>query len=125
MAKADYQLTVGCNANLSIEIRKGINAAVIKLNKNPPKIKVSFDIDKTAIKTLQDEVTKIKNSLSSSGGSVNAGATQYYNALRQIDDSLDITTSEIHWYKRSLNMRETWYNESVMRFYGYTLIMAT
>lgn len=72
---ADFLLSVGVDVGLSYtEMQKDISTLVSKLNNNPPKIKVAFDIDDKAISNLRTQIAEISKALGASGAAVKAGS---------------------------------------------------
>lgn len=72
---ADFLLSVGVDVGLSYtEMQKDISTLVSKLNSNPPKIKVAFDIDDKAISNLRTQIAEISKALGTSGAAVKAGS---------------------------------------------------
>lgn len=67
---ADLLLAVGVDTQLSYtEFQSGITSMVSKINSNPPKIKVEFDIDNNAINKLQQQINAIHMATSKDGAS--------------------------------------------------------
>lgn len=75
---ADILLTVGVDTSLSYtEFQSGITSLVSKINSSSPKIKVEFDIDKSALDKLKTDISKLNASMSSSSkGNVGTSAMQ-------------------------------------------------
>lgn len=62
---ADFLLSVGVDVGLSYDqMQKDISGLVSQLNSNPPKIKVSLDIDSAAITDLKNQIANIIKSAS-------------------------------------------------------------
>lgn len=68
---ADILLTVGVDTSQSYsEFQSGITSMVSKINSNPPKIKVTFDIDKTAASDLQRQISSMTAAMGKGGTGV-------------------------------------------------------
>lgn len=65
---ADFLLSVGVDVGLSYDqMQKDISNLVSQLNNNPPKIKVSLDIDNASIESFRNQVAEISKSLNGLG----------------------------------------------------------
>ena len=62
-SNADFLLSVGINHETSLtEMQKGIQSIVERLNANPPKIKVEFDIDQASVTRLRSQIESMLES---------------------------------------------------------------
>lgn len=96
---ADILLTVGVDTSLSYaEFQSGITSLVSKINSNPPKIKISFDIDQTAANKLKQQVSSMYTSLGKSGNGVSG--TSY---MQGIANGAKAANSQISATKAHLN----------------------
>ena len=78
---ADILLTVGVDTSLSYaEFQSGITSLVSKINSNPPKIKIAFDIDQTAANKLKQQVSSMYTTLGKSGSRISG--TSYMQELQ-------------------------------------------
>ena len=81
---ADFLLSVGVDTGLSYtQMQKDITALVVKLNSNPPKIKVAFDVDKSTAERLQSQMAGLHKAASAAGGT-NTGSTAIDNVAKNI-----------------------------------------
>lgn len=65
---ADFLLSVGADVNLSYEqMQKDITELVSKLNKNPSRVQVGLEIDRSAIESFRTEIANIHNSMNGMG----------------------------------------------------------
>ncbi len=88
---ADFTLVVGVDTNLSFtEMQSGINGIITKLNANPPKIKVQFD--DASLKSMQDQITKLTNSVQKSSGNKTSGTSK---AIKDIGDQAEKTANSV------------------------------
>lgn len=95
----DILLTVGVDTSLSYaEFQSGITSLVSKINSNPPKIKVAFDIDQTTINNLKQQI----NSVYASMGKARTGSagTSY---MQGIANGAKTANSQISVVKAHLN----------------------
>lgn len=59
---ADFLLSVGVDPGLSyVELQKGISDLVSKLNANPPKIKIDFEINSKAVDSAKKQIASLYN----------------------------------------------------------------
>ena len=96
---ADILLTVGVDTSLSYaEFQSGITSLVSKINSNPPKIKIAFDIDQTAANKLKQQVSSMYTSIGKSGNGVSG--TSY---MQGIANGAKAANSQISATKAHLN----------------------
>ena len=128
---ADFLLSVGVDTELSYtQMQNDITNLVNDLNKNPPKIKVAFDIDKSTTENLRRQIAEINKSVASANSGTNLGSTsrdvgrqtsaisqqyrdatkairEYYAALTQLSKSKsDISLTPAGWKSASGNYNE-------------------
>ena len=96
---ADILLTVGVDTSLSYaEFQSGITSLVSKINSNPPKIKVAFDIDQTATNKLKQQVSAMYTSMGKTGSG--SAGTSY---MQGIANGAKAANSQISATKAYLN----------------------
>lgn len=96
---ADILLTVGVDTSLSYaEFQSGITSLVSKINSNPPKIKVAFDIDQTATNKLKQQVSAMYASIGKTGSG--SAGTSY---MQGIANGAKAANSQISATKAHLN----------------------
>ncbi|MDO5546938.1 MAG: phage tail tape measure protein [Eubacteriales bacterium] len=96
---ADILLTVGVDTSLSYaEFQSGITSLVSKINSNPPKIKVAFDIDQTATNKLKQQVSAMYASMGKTGSG--SAGTSY---MQGIANGAKAANSQISATKAHLN----------------------
>lgn len=96
---ADILLTVGVDTSLSYaEFQSGITSLVSKINSNPPKIKVAFDIDQTTINNLKQQINSVYASMGKSG--TGSAGTSY---MQGIANGAKTAKSQISAVKAHLN----------------------
>ena len=107
---ADILLTVGVDTSLSYtEFQSGITGIVSKINGSPPKIKVEFDIDKSALDKLKTDISKLNTSISnSSKGNIGAGAMQgIANGAKAAQAQIASTTAKLSAVNAALKEIQT------------------
>lgn len=96
---ADILLTVGVDTSLSYaEFQSGITSLVSKINSNPPKIKVAFDIDQTATNKLKQQIGAMYASMGKTGSG--SAGTSY---MQGIANGAKAANSQISATKAHLN----------------------
>ncbi|MDE6150101.1 MAG: hypothetical protein K2F81_08430, partial [Ruminococcus sp.] len=96
---ADILLTVGVDTSLSYaEFQYGITSLVSKINSNPPKIKVAFDIDQTATNKLKQQISAMYASMGKTGSG--SAGTSY---MQGIANGAKAANSQISATKAHLN----------------------
>ena len=96
---ADILLTVGVDTSLSYaEFQSGITSLVSKINSNPPKIKVAFDIDQTATNKLKQQISAMYASMGKTGSG--SAGTSY---MQGIANGAKAANSQISATKAHLN----------------------
>lgn len=96
---ADILLTVGVDTSLSYaEFQSGITSLVSKINSNPPKIKVAFDIDQTATNKLKQQISSMYASMGKTGSG--SAGTSY---MQGIANGAKAANSQISATKAHLN----------------------
>lgn len=96
---ADILLTVGVDTSLSYaEFQSGITSLVSKINSNPPKIKVAFDIDQTATNKLKQQISAMYASMGKTGSG--SAGTSY---MQGIANGAKTANSQISAIKAHLN----------------------
>lgn len=96
---ADILLTVGVDTSLSYtEFQSGITSLVSKINSNPPKIKVAFDIDETTTNNLKQQISAIYASM----GKIGSGFTST-SYMQGITNGAKAAKSQISATKLHLN----------------------
>lgn len=96
---ADILLTVGVDTSLSYaEFQSGITSLVSKINSNPPKIKVAFDIDQTTINNLKQQINSVYASIGKAG--TGSAGTSY---MQGIANGAKTANSQISAVKAHLN----------------------
>lgn len=96
---ADILLTVGVDTSLSYaEFQSGITSLVSKINSNPPKIKVAFDIDQTATNKLKQQISAMYASMGKTGSG--SSGTSY---MQGIANGAKAANSQISATKAHLN----------------------
>lgn len=99
---ADILLTVGVNTSLSYtEFQSGITSLVSKINSNPPKIKVAFDIDQTTINNLKQQINSAYTSIGKSGNS--SAGTSYMQGLANGAKSANSQISAVKAHLNAVN----------------------
>lgn len=96
---ADILLTVGVDTSLSYaEFQSGITSLVSKINSNPPKIKVAFDIDQTETNKLKQQISAMYASMGKTGSG--SAGTSY---MQGIANGAKAANSQISATKAHLN----------------------
>lgn len=96
---ADILLTVGVDTSLSYsEFQSGITSLVSKINSNPPKIKVAFDIDQTTTNKLKQQISSMYSSMGKTGS-----ATTASSYMQSIANGAKAANSQISATKAHLN----------------------
>ena len=96
---ADILLTVGVDTSLSYaEFQSGITSLVSKINSNPPKIKVAFDIDQAATNKLKQQISAMYASMGKTGSG--SAGTSY---MQGIANGAKAANSQISATKAHLN----------------------
>lgn len=96
---ADILLTVGVDTSLSYaEFQSGITSLVSKINSNPPKIKVAFDIDQAATNKLKQQISSMYASMGKTGSG--SAGTSY---MQGIANGAKAANSQISATKAHLN----------------------
>lgn len=96
---ADILLTVGVDTSLSYtEFQSGITSLVSKINSNPPKIKVAFDIDQTTTNKLKQQISSTYTSMEKTGS-----ATSGTSYMQGIANGAKAAKSQISDVKAHLN----------------------
>lgn len=96
---ADILLTVGVDTSLSYaEFQSGITSLVSKINSNPPKIKVAFDIDQTATNKLKQQISAMYASMGKAGsGSTGASYMQgIANGAKAANSQISATKAHLN-----------------------------
>lgn len=93
---ADIILTV--DYEFSTNLNDAVSGLISKINASPPKIKVAFDIDKTAANKLKEQISSINASVGKSGSAVSGSSY-----MQGIANGAKAANSQISATKAHLN----------------------
>lgn len=110
---ADFLLSVGADVNLSYEqMQKDITELVSRLNKNPQRVQVGLEIDRSAIESFRTEIANIHNSMNGMGrvtvSPIDASAlNSTINGIERITENTRNAISAVHSMRAELDSVNT------------------